>query len=102
MRFLPDVLKSLRKSKGYSLGMAVRLLEARVGYKVSRSAVCHWENGDFLPSLESLMAIAELYEVDMNKFFVKEADSSFSSDTLFLSTKNQKRDQGHESAQARD
>jgi|GEM_PF-1214404 len=100
MEFLPDVLKGLRKSRGYSLGMAARLLEARVGYRVSRSAICHWENGSFLPSLASLMALAELYEVDMNKFFVKDENGLSSLNTLCLSAEDQKIPEDHESAQA--
>jgi transcriptional regulator with XRE-family HTH domain len=71
MIFLPDVLKDLRKSRGYSLGMTSRLLQARIGYKVSRSAICHWERGDFKPSIDSLMALADLFEVEMNEFFAE-------------------------------
>ena len=69
MEFQPQKLKNLRKTRGYSLGVVSRLLEARFGHKVSRSAICHWENGNFFPSISSLTALAELYEVDMNEFF---------------------------------
>lgn len=78
MKFLPDQLKKLRESKGYSLGTTARLLGARCGCKVSRSAICHWEKGTFMPSVKSLMALAELYGVGMNAFFASREKDVFS------------------------
>jgi len=69
MRFDGQRIRNLREKYGHSLGMVCRLLEIRCGYKISRSTLCQWEHNRYLPNLKGLMAICELYGVEMNYFF---------------------------------
>jgi len=62
-------LINLRKSRGYSLGVLVRLLKARTGKSLSRAAVSNWERGVSTPGLSSVLALSELFEVPVDYFF---------------------------------
>ena len=75
--FQPDRLRILRKSKGYSLQVMARLLGLRMDRKLSRSAISHWERGVSCPSLESLVALSDLFDVPLDYFFVEQTNSLF-------------------------
>lgn len=62
-------VRSLRLSKGYSMERMARLLAKTSGTVVSRSAISHWELGKTVPSLTSILAIGELFEVPLDYFF---------------------------------
>ena len=74
-QFDRDKLRKLRISKGYSLEKTARLLALVGNRKVCRSAVSHWENGQTTPSLESLLALSELFSEPMDSFFVPRPNS---------------------------
>jgi len=62
-------LRALRLERGYSLaGLALRL-QQRTGLKITRAGISCWERGKNLPSLTSLIALAELYGKETGYFF---------------------------------
>jgi transcriptional regulator with XRE-family HTH domain len=69
MKFAHRKIKGLRRERHYSLAMTCRLLETRCNLKVSRTSLNHWENGRAMPTIVSLMAVCELYEVEPGYFF---------------------------------
>lgn len=69
MIFDTERIRQLRREKGYSLGQMARLLYVKTGLKVSRSSINLWENGKNLPSIKSLMALAEFYNKEIGIFF---------------------------------
>ena len=73
-------LRKLRLSKGYSLQMMARLITIRSDKKLSRSAISHWEQGKTQPSLESLLAVCELFNMPMESFFARETNYLFDED----------------------
>ena len=70
-------LRNLRKIKGYSLEMTARLISLRFGISLSRSAISHWETGKSNPSLESLIAISDLFNVPLDYFFTLKTNKLF-------------------------
>jgi len=62
-------LKTLRMERGYSLAGLARRLEQRTGLRVTRAGISCWERGKNLPSLTSLIAVAELYGKELGYFF---------------------------------
>lgn len=71
------LLRNLRLKKGYSLEMMARLMAARAGRRISRSAISHWELGKAQPSLDSLLALCDLFAVPMDYFFTRETNYLF-------------------------
>jgi transcriptional regulator with XRE-family HTH domain len=74
MKFSRDVLRRLRKDRAYSLGALSRLLSTRCGYSVSRSAICQWEQGKTKPKISSLLALADVFQVEPWIFFDNQAN----------------------------
>ncbi|HUT52541.1 MAG TPA: helix-turn-helix transcriptional regulator [bacterium] len=70
-------LRNIRKLKGYSMEMTARMLELRSGRKITRSAICHWERGAARPSIESLLALSELFDVPLDYFFTRRSNCLF-------------------------
>ncbi len=68
-RFDRHKMRNLRLSKGYSLGVMARLLRLKTGHAISRTAISNWETGKSRPSMESVLAISELYDVPVDYFF---------------------------------
>lgn len=68
-KFDPQRLRNIRNDRRYSLEMTARLLRMRQGHKVSRAAISHWERGVSGPSLDSLAALADLFNVPIDYFF---------------------------------
>jgi transcriptional regulator with XRE-family HTH domain len=62
-------LRNLRLQHGYSLEMTARILALRAKRRVSRSAISHWELGRSLPSIGSLLALGETFQVPLDYFF---------------------------------
>ena len=69
MVFDHQKLKTLRTERGYSLAGLARRLEQKTGLRVTRAGISCWERGKNLPSLTSLIALAELYGKEMGYFF---------------------------------
>lgn len=76
-RFDREKLRSLRESKGYSLGMLAKLLKVKTGKLITRSAISHWERGDASPRTDGLVALCDLFEVPMDFFFIRQTNSLF-------------------------
>jgi len=74
MKFNPEKLRELRLKHEHSLGTTCRLLKARAGYKVSRSAVLNWERGRFMPGIPALVAYCKVYGVEPGYFFEREVN----------------------------
>jgi len=72
MKFRGERIRELRQRYGHSLALTCRLLEARLGFKTTKSSLSMWERGKYLPSLNALMALCELYGVEMDYFFSEE------------------------------
>ena len=62
-------LRALRMERGYSLAGLARRLEQKTGLRVTRAGISCWERGKNLPSLTSLIALAQLYGKEMGYFF---------------------------------
>lgn len=62
-------LRVLRMQRGYSLAGLARRLEQKTGLRVTRAGISCWERGKNLPSLTSLIALAQLYGKEMGYFF---------------------------------
>lgn len=75
--FENENLRKLRISKGYSQAMLCRLLEMHTGRRISKSAIAHWELGDSVPRLWSLLALCDVFGVGIDYFFAKEPNSLF-------------------------
>ena len=69
-KFDREYLRNLRKERRYSMEILARLIGAQLGGSLTRSSICHWEKGGSLPSVESLLAMSEIFEVPMDYFFV--------------------------------
>lgn len=70
MKDMSARLKELRTSNGLSQEkLAEQLL-------VSRQAVSKWENGEAMPDIENMIALAKLYGVSLDKLVGLEADES--------------------------
>ena len=54
-------LKALRSQKGFSQEQLAEVLE------ISRQAIAKWENGQAVPELEKLVALAGLYQVTLDE-----------------------------------
>lgn len=67
--FNRNKIRNLRLSKGYSMERMARLLAKSSGKEISRSAISHWELGKTTPSLQSVLAVGELFEVPVDYFF---------------------------------
>jgi transcriptional regulator with XRE-family HTH domain len=70
-------LRKIRKLKGYSLEMTARLIQVRGGPTLSRSAISHWERGAAKPSRDSLLALADLFDVPLDYFFTRQTNYLF-------------------------
>ena len=72
MVFDHQKLRALRMERGYSLAGLARRLKQKTGLQVTRAGISCWERGKNLPSLTSLIALAELYGKEPGYFFRKE------------------------------
>lgn len=66
---LPERLRMCREAAGLSL----REVASRI--KKSAASVCKWENGEVTPYGETLLALCEIYKVDITTFFGLPAQS---------------------------
>ena len=76
-RFEPERLVNMRHDRQYTLEMTARILTMRHDHKISRAAISQWEQGIALPSLNSLAALAELFNVPLDYFFTASTNSLF-------------------------
>lgn len=60
----PEKLKELRLEKGLS----TRKLAEELNNKVTKTAICLWEEGKRVPSLQAVMLIAEYFGVSLDFF----------------------------------
>jgi transcriptional regulator with XRE-family HTH domain len=44
---------------------------------LTRAAVSHWERGVACPSLESLLALSDLFDVPLDSFFIEKSNCLF-------------------------
>jgi transcriptional regulator with XRE-family HTH domain len=70
-------LRSIRLKKGYSLEMTTRLMAMLTDKKLTRAAAWNWEHGKVPPTLESVFALAEVFDVDPSYFFTDRPNCLF-------------------------
>lgn len=70
-------LRKIRLLRGYSLGMLSRLVEVHTGLPISRSTMSHWEHGRSCPRLTALVALSEVFEVQLDYFFELKTNKLF-------------------------
>lgn len=61
-------IRQLRKNAGYTQGKVSRLLN------IQRATYCNYETGSRTPSLETIVALAELYQVSVD-YLVRGVDA---------------------------
>jgi transcriptional regulator with XRE-family HTH domain len=66
MKF-PEVLKDLRTSRDLTQDDLAKALTKAMGKKISKSAISMYENGNREPDFETLEAIADFFNVDINR-----------------------------------
>ena len=69
MAFDSEKLRQLRIERGLSLQQTARLLRVKTGLQVTRNSIHLWEHGKNLPSVKSLMALAQFYGKGIGFFF---------------------------------
>ena len=59
-----EKLQKLRKEKGYSQEQLADLLD------VSRQSVSKWEKGGYLPDIDRLVTMSELFDISLDKLIL--------------------------------
>ena len=59
-------IKEIRKGSG----MTIRQLQEACG--ISAAAVCKWQNGQAMPTLDNLIILADLWDVKMDDLIVRQ------------------------------
>lgn len=70
MKF-PEILRQLRTSHNLTQAELAAALGRVMGKKISKSAISMYENGNRVPDFESFEAIADFFNVDINKLLGK-------------------------------
>lgn len=60
-------IKELRRARGFTIARLADLLG------VSQQAVCKWQNGQAIPSIDHCVELSELFGVPINDFIVTDA-----------------------------
>jgi transcriptional regulator with XRE-family HTH domain len=76
-QFARHKLRNIRNQKGFSLEMTARLMALQTKRKLTRAALSHWEQGRTQPSLASVCALAEVFDVEPDYFFAERPNCLF-------------------------
>ena len=68
-RFDRRMLRNLRLYNKYTLEMLADQLAGKTGKRISKTAISNWENGKNTPSLESVLALSDIFCVPMDYLF---------------------------------
>ena len=64
-------IKALRQARG----LTIRQVSEFMGFTTDQ-AVCKWQRGDCLPTVDNLFALSELYETTMEDILVRNDEMS--------------------------
>ncbi len=63
-KHIPNALKQYRQERGLTQIQVARLLDHK-----DKTWISHWENGDALPNLISVLRLAKVYRVSVEALF---------------------------------